>query len=85
MDNKHCEILVRCSDKERNCIQANKTKCKLMELNVSSGNCIQASGTFWVVELSYLCNVDQCSVTDHFQLVHTKTQTDISDIHYITL
>ena len=53
--NKHFEILVRCSDKERNCIQANETafnlmklhasdgtSCKLMDLHVSSGTCMQA-------------------------------------------
>ena len=28
--NKHCEILVSCSDKERNCIQAHETACKLI-------------------------------------------------------
>ena len=28
--NKHCEILVSCSDKERNCIQAHETACNLM-------------------------------------------------------
>ena len=30
--NKHCEALVSCSDKERNCIQAHGTVCKLMDL-----------------------------------------------------
>ena len=30
--NKHCEILVSCSDKERNCIQVHRTACKLMVL-----------------------------------------------------
>ena len=38
MLNKHFEILVSCSDKERNCIQAHETACKLMELHVSSWN-----------------------------------------------
>ena len=28
--NKHCEILVSCSDDERNCMQADVTACKLM-------------------------------------------------------
>ena len=28
--NKHCEILVSCSDEERNCLQAQGTACKLM-------------------------------------------------------
>ena len=28
--NKHCEILVSCSDEERNCMQAQGTACKLM-------------------------------------------------------
>ena len=40
--NKHCEILVSCSDKERNCIQAHRTACKLMILCVNSWNCMQA-------------------------------------------
>ena len=34
INNKHCEILVSCSDKERN--------CKLMELHASSLTCMQA-------------------------------------------
>ena len=38
MKNKHCEILVSCSDKERNCIQAHETACKLMELHGTSWN-----------------------------------------------
>ena len=41
-NNKHCEILVSCSDKGRNCIQAHETTCKLMKLHASSGNCMQA-------------------------------------------
>ena len=44
--NKHCAILVSCSDKERNCIQAHETSCKFMEFHVSSGNCMQAYVTF---------------------------------------
>ena len=28
--NKHCEILVSCSDDERNCMQGQGTACKLM-------------------------------------------------------
>ena len=43
--NKHCEILVSCSDKERNCIQSHGTAGKLMVLHVNSGNCMQAHGT----------------------------------------
>ena len=35
--NKHCEILVSCSDEERNCMQAQGTACK----NASSCNCMQ--------------------------------------------
>ena len=27
--NKHCEILVSCSDEDRNCMQAHVTACKL--------------------------------------------------------
>ena len=34
--NKHCEIFVSSSDKERNCIQAHETAYKLMELHVRS-------------------------------------------------
>ena len=40
--NKHCEILVSCSDEERNCMQAQVTACKLRELHVSLYNCMQA-------------------------------------------
>ena len=36
--NKHCEILVSCSDKERNCMQACETACTLMKLDASSWN-----------------------------------------------
>ena len=43
--NKHCEILVSCSDKERNWIQAHETACKLLELHESSGNCMLAHVT----------------------------------------
>ena len=43
--NKHCEILVSCSDKERNCIQAQETVCKLMELHVSSLNFLKVQGS----------------------------------------
>ncbi len=44
--NKHCEILVSCSDKERNCIQAHGTACKLMKLHASSWICMHF-GPFW--------------------------------------
>ena len=44
-NNKHCEILVSCSDIERNCMQAHATSCKVIELIESSGNCMQAQGT----------------------------------------
>ena len=40
--NKHCEILVSCSDQERNCIQAHETACKLIELHVSSLNFVKS-------------------------------------------
>ena len=40
--NKHCEILVSCSDKERNCMQAHVTACKVIELHARSWNCMQA-------------------------------------------
>ena len=33
---KHCEILVSCSDEERNCIQTLETACKLVKLHASS-------------------------------------------------
>ena len=45
--NKHCKILVSCSDKERNRIQAHGTSCKPLELNVSFCNCMHANGTAW--------------------------------------
>ena len=45
ISNKHCEILVSCSDEERNCIQAHKTSCKVMELHGRSRNCMQARET----------------------------------------
>ena len=34
--NKHCEILVSCSDKDGNCIQGHETACKLMKLHACS-------------------------------------------------
>ena len=37
--NKHCEILVSCSDKERNCMQALETACKLIELQLQGTAC----------------------------------------------
>ena len=40
--NKHCEILVSCSDKERNCIQAHWTSSMLRELHASLCNLMQA-------------------------------------------
>ena len=43
--NKHCEILVSCSDEERNCILAHETACKLVELHVSSLNLTKIQGT----------------------------------------
>ena len=48
--NKHCKILVSCSDKKRNCVQAHETACKPMELHASSANCKKAYGpalTLW--------------------------------------
>ena len=51
--NKHCEILVSCSDEERNCMQAHETVCKLLELHVSSLNLMKAHGT--ACKLMYLC------------------------------
>ena len=44
LNNKHCEILVSCSDKGRNYMQAelNVTECKVIELHASSWNCMQA-------------------------------------------
>ena len=35
-ENKHCEILVSCSDKEKNCIQTHGIVCKLIVLHASS-------------------------------------------------
>ena len=43
--NKHCEILVSCSDEERNYMQACVTACKLRELHASSCNCMKACVT----------------------------------------
>ena len=43
--NKHCEILVSCSDKERNCIQAHGTARKLIKLHLRSWNFMLAQGT----------------------------------------
>ena len=43
--NKHCEILVSCSDNERNYMQAYEIACKLMELHVSSLNFMKVQGT----------------------------------------
>ena len=42
--NKHCEILVSCSDDKRNCRQAHGTACKLMKLHASYWTCMQATG-----------------------------------------
>ena len=43
--NKHNEILVSCSDKEKNCMKAHETAYQLMKLHVSSFNPMQAQGT----------------------------------------
>ena len=43
--NKHCKILVSCSDKERNCIQAHGASCKLIELYEVQETAMQAQGT----------------------------------------
>ena len=47
LKNKHYEILVSCSDKEKElhassckCMQVHVTPCKLRELHASSGNCM---------------------------------------------
>ena len=40
--NKHCEILVSCSDEERNCLQAQGTACMLMQLHARLCNCMKA-------------------------------------------
>ncbi len=63
--NKHCEILVSCSDEGRNCMQSCVTACKLRELHASSGNCMQAHAT--ACKLMQLhassCNCMQAYVT----------------------
>ena len=53
-DNKHWEILVSCSDKERNCIQAHETAFKLMDLHAFCTH----FWTFWwiLVKMSWLIN-----------------------------
>ena len=59
--NKHCEILVSCSDKGRNCMQAHVTECKVIELHASLCNWMQA----YVTECKFiklhasLCNCRQ--------------------------
>ena len=55
--NKHCEILVSCSDKERNGIQAHETACKPMELHASPWNFMQSQETackLWELHASSL-------------------------------
>ena len=63
--NKHCEILVSCSDKEGNCMQAHDPAFKLMQLHASICNCMQAYLT--ACKLIYLhtnlCNCMQAYVT----------------------
>ena len=53
--NKNFEILVSCSDKEKNCTQAHEIACKLIELHVSS---------FWNILEHYAYRVSQkkCSL-----------------------
>ena len=60
ISNKHCEILVSCSDEERNCIQAHKTK-----LNVSSFNFMKVQGTACKLREPHVssCNSMQAYVT----------------------
>ena len=52
--NKHWEILVSCSDKEMNCIQAHETAFKLMDLHAFCTH----FWTFWwiLVKMSWLIN-----------------------------
>ena len=63
--NKHCEFLVSCSDKERNCMQTHETACKLMELHVSSFNFIKVQGTVCKVRELHAssCNCMQAHIT----------------------
>ena len=42
--NKHCEILVSCSDKERNCMKLHASSWNV-ELHVSSLNFMKVQGT----------------------------------------
>ena len=42
---RNCEIFVRCSDEDGNCIQGHETACKLMKLHACSWNWMQAQGS----------------------------------------
>merc|ERR1712110_770777 len=87
--NKHCEILVSCSDKESDCMQAHGTSCKLRELHASLCNCVQAYVTacklMYLHASSWICihsgtfwNILHAfwNILEHsFQLVHRQTDT----------
>ena len=61
--NKHCEILVSCSDRERNCMQAHETACKLMKLRASLWYCMQAYVTACkLMELHVNFSVTACKL-----------------------
>ena len=64
--NKHFKILVRCSEKEGNCIQGHETSCKLMKLPARSWNFMQAYGTSCkscrLSEAPNICTVLYCII-----------------------
>ena len=61
--NKHCEILVSCSDKESNCMQAHWTSCKLIELHESLGNCMHDQGTACKLMSLHACSCNSMQAT----------------------
>ena len=73
--NKHCKILVSCSDEERNCIQALAivckngmqayvTACELMLLHASLCNCMQTYVTACKLMLQHTHSVTTCKLMD---------------------
>ena len=61
--NKHCEILVSCSNKERNCMQAHETACRLIELHVISLNFIKVQETACKLREQHASSCIQANVT----------------------
>ena len=52
--NKHFEILVSCPDKERSCMPAHETSCKLMELHAVVKSLVKLNNMFVV----FFCGPD---------------------------